>query len=393
MPNQKVSYEDDATYYLKVNKIFPDINVDVEHSDFVAVYYVSLKQFELLKQIPQEKLARLPAEARSQVKPYLLCDYERIIGELDSKYAIKELEDPDVGTALGIGANEMGLLFSNDSPTGDEDLNKVLSDMPAEMIKSLFGASGFKEEFLHVPFIFSYLTHNSNEFALASLMQAPAIRDALAQGKKPVLICINPNSMPLPQEILAAKQDKKIKVLEPKWLNRPNYRPLVQFLFNKGIQCLVSPSGDNTLIECIKAGVLPLYTHRKPYEINDKPNNKSGFFAQLSLLLKSDEFPRELKVQPGYEDYLKLTEPYEAHLIMSKEDFLKVLNKPEFYMEKSKFITNDAVNFFKQHLAPYLRENFDFKTKTLPILLQDLRKYGFNVGTSKAKAYKLEVRS
>ncbi len=358
-------------------KILQDYFKDIDDNDTVNVVYISCISDFLLRNSNLDKAD----------------NYEFIL-EFDG-LSRAAAQFPQLGIkSLGLSENNSGLLTDIDGITGDEDFSDQFQFISRKTKNLIFNNKNITAEdamkFLaSTPTVFAYLQKESEIYVLHALLVSPFIQDAIAQGKQPVFV-ITQLEMPeqLPDSIKQAIERSQIRLADLDWLPTKEYHALSVMLLNKYSQSVVVPSGDTSLTASIKARKLPFYAHLD----NDRFNRSEGFkcsifrdMTEIMIKCKQDgTFPEHAGFSDCYEVLCHLSKPYINDPLVDtiKKNvpflygyFLESSHKSNIsthHEESGKFLTKAALEFFKDHLAPYIMREYDFERRTLPGILQRL---------------------
>ena len=326
-----------------ITNVFPH----VQSNDFVAMFNISAPTYIFYKD------ARLSVPLDLSINIYEL-------GSVDDP-----IKEPKVLLqSLGLGDNDLGLLHDLNGITGKEALSVCIANLSPNLKKIIFNNDKISPELalkhLHTnPMVLSYLTSSANIEILNSVFKSAIIQESISNNQTPLFIVTGYNdSLCLSSDMQNSLRLGQIRVLST-WLSARDYAAMTAIALNRDVNSWIVPSGDNGLIQCIKAGKLPLYAHKKTNTlwqfiyIQNIPKHKT--FASLHKILSSNE-SQTWRSKPGFNDCMEIF----SHL---KEEH------PASGIENH--ITTNASLFFRDTLGPYLMDHYAFedalKQKILPM--------------------------
>lgn len=341
--------------------MFPETNFNNNH---VSVFYISLRCYHLVKNQPLTKF-----------KPV---DFERTIGELDL-FKANDADSKGLNAAsFGLGEHDLGLLHECDKIFDTKYNAELLAKLSKELKNIIFknesiDVQGLSDFFANQPVVFGYLQSKVNTHILHAILMSPLLQTAIAKGKQPVFVITQiPCEERLPMSVNAAIKMGQIRFVST-WLPKTEHQILSDLFHANG--SLIVPSGDNTLMLCLKTGNFPLYAHKKFLPTSESADFKSGIFRDMAnILIKLAAANPSLKSNPGFRPCLTLLIHLGKRHISNKS--LSIIEQDQLstahYEELKNFITLDMLKLFREVLAPYLMLHYNFETKTMPDLLADL---------------------
>jgi hypothetical protein len=353
-----------------INKIYSspkphdnDVNVfehffDIGETDYITIIYLSIRYNYALTPGHKNKF----------------CNIVNIL-EFDGVF----FEKLKLDCYLGLGSNNLGMLTDVDGITGQEDIDTFINGLSKAIKESIFQVKDIDLQqaaayLLDTPSVFGYLHPLTNFYFLHAILMSPFIQEAIKSGKVPLFFFTNVfQTNMFPSSVKKAIENKQIRMVTMEWLNRKEYYAVNGLFLNKNTKSIIVPSGDNSLSMSIKAGKLPFYAHKlkccdiEPYFI------KCGIFSDMVDLMELAMAQGDMLQDNGYNSCIALmkflSKRYES-IIQSEAISVK-----QYYLQAGKYVTQEAIDYFHDHVAPYIMLNYSFENKSLQKILLELEKH------------------